>query len=248
MLLGQTILLLCLTAIAHSATLPNVDEILSKLNFTDIGIVLDYAKFQTFEQENEVYSNANVCETEICAKDSDALLSFMDQTVDPCENFYDFACGKFVRETVLSEYQVVESPFAKITEKVSKQIVVALSEAIQPNEPRSFRLVKSFLQMCLDGSARDAHGANPLLEILDKLGGWPVTKGDKWNEDHWDWLDAHKKMFAHGLNSDILMEFSIAPHYSDTSKRVIYVSFPVVTDYHPSVLPLDQFFVNFFLQ
>lgn len=222
---GQIILLLCLSAFVHSATLPNIDEILSKLNFVDIGINLDYEKFQNFEQENEIDSNANVCGTDICAKDSEAILSFMDQSVNPCDDFYKFACGKYLRETVLSKFQVMDSIFSRISEKVAKQIIVALTEEIQPNDSRAFHLAKNFTHMCLDGKARDATGANPLFEILDKFGGWPVIKGDKWNENHWHWLDAHKKMFAHGLNSDVMMEFSIAPHYRDSSKRVIYVSF-----------------------
>lgn len=229
---GHTILLLYLTAFVYSATLPNIDEILKKMDFSDIGIDLDFEKFRNFEaeQENEVDSNANVCETEICAKDSDEILSFMDQTADPCENFYEFACGKYIHETVLSKNQIIDSVFSKITAKVDKQIVAALTEEIQADESRAFHLAKNFTRMCLDGDARDANGANPLMEILEKIGGWPVAKGDKWNENQWDWLGAHKQMFADGLNSDIMVEFSIAPHYHDSSKRVIYVSFSFVTN------------------
>lgn len=228
-MLGHTILLLCLTVFAYSATLPNIDDILKKMDFSDIGIDLDFAKFQNFEaeQENEVDSNANVCETEICAKDSDEILSFMDQTADPCDNFYEFACGKYLHENTLSKFQVIDSVFSRIAAKVDKQIITALSEEIQTDESRAFHLTKNFTKMCLDANARDAHGANPLMEILDKFGGWPVVKGDKWNENQWDWLGAHKQMFADGLNSDVIVEFSIAPHYHDSSKRVIYVSFSI---------------------
>lgn len=214
---GLTILLLCVTAFAHSASLPNIDEILSKLNFSSIDLSSD--------RENQIDSNANVCETEICAKDSARILGYIDQSVDPCDNFYEFACGKYMRNTVLSQNQIIDSAFAKLTEKVGQQMIAALSEEMQPNEPRAFQLTKHFTKMCMNQAARDAHGVNPLMEILEKFGGWPVIKGEKWNENHWNWLDAHKQMFDDGLNSDVMVEFSIAPHYHNSTKRVIYVSF-----------------------
>lgn len=238
---GHTILLLCLTALVHSATLPNIDEILKKMDFRDIGLNMNFEQFQNFEaeQENEVDSNANVCETEICAKDSDEILSYMDQTADPCDNFYEFACGKYLHETVLSKYQVIDSVFSQITAKVDKQIVAALTEEIQTDESRAFHLAKNFTKMCLDAGARDTNGANPLMQILEKIGGWPVAKGDKWDERQWNWLKAHKQMFEDGLNSDIMIEFSIAPHYHDSSKRAIYVSFCVANNQTDTTCLMD---------
>lgn len=207
----QTIILLCLTAFVHSATLP------TNIDFGDIDMNID--------RENEIDSNSNVCETEICAKDSAAMLGYIDQTVDPCQNFYEFACGKYVRETVLSKNQIIDSAFAKLSVKVNEQMIAALSEEIQPNESRAFQLTKHFTKMCMNQKARAANGVNPLLEILEKFGGWPVVKGDNWNVEHWNWLDAHKQMFKNGLNSDIMVEFTIAAHYQNSTKRVIYVSF-----------------------
>ena len=33
------------------------------------------------------------------------MLENLDPTVDPCENFYDFACGGWINKTVIPEYR-----------------------------------------------------------------------------------------------------------------------------------------------
>ena len=40
--------------------------------------------------------------TEACKQQTADLLKQMDRTVDPCQDFYQFACGGFINNTVLA--------------------------------------------------------------------------------------------------------------------------------------------------
>ena len=51
-------------------------------------------------------SARNICETEACIKSAAMILKNMDQSIDPCEDFYAFTCGRFVEETQLFDDQV----------------------------------------------------------------------------------------------------------------------------------------------
>ena len=42
-----------------------------------------------------------VCQTEGCKEETARLLEQMDRTVDPCQDFYQFACGGFINKTVI---------------------------------------------------------------------------------------------------------------------------------------------------
>ena len=42
-----------------------------------------------------------VCQTEGCKQQAANLLEQMDRTVDPCQDFYQFACGGYINRTVV---------------------------------------------------------------------------------------------------------------------------------------------------
>lgn len=52
--------------------------------------------------QREVKGNGtNICMTKGCVKASALILDLIDENVNPCENFYEFACGKFLRNTLI---------------------------------------------------------------------------------------------------------------------------------------------------
>ena len=47
----------------------------------------------------------DVCLTEACVINAANILKQMDRSVNPCDDFYSFACGGFVKDTVLPEHK-----------------------------------------------------------------------------------------------------------------------------------------------
>jgi hypothetical protein len=50
-------------------------------------------------------SNSNVCLTPECVLTAARVLSKMDTATDPCGDFYQFACGRWIRETPIPEHK-----------------------------------------------------------------------------------------------------------------------------------------------
>ena len=46
-----------------------------------------------------------LCLSESCVLNAADLLKQMDRNVDPCQDFYKFACGGFIADTVLPEHK-----------------------------------------------------------------------------------------------------------------------------------------------
>lgn len=62
-----------------------------------------------------------------------------------------------------------------------------------------------------------------MMEILDRYGGWPVVKGDKWPSDDWDWLEMNKKILHDGLPDDLILECRIRTDFMNSTKRILQV-------------------------
>lgn len=76
----------------------------------------------------------------------------MDDKVDPCDDFYDFACGSFVKNTRIPDDKTSVNTFSIITDQLQEQIRALLDEPIDFEEPKPFILAKVLYQACMNRS------------------------------------------------------------------------------------------------
>lgn len=60
-------------------------------------------------------------------------------------------------------------------------------------------------------------------DILQNYGGWPVVKGDEWNERDWNWMEINKRMSADGLEDALVFSLSILTDQRNSSRRILDV-------------------------
>lgn len=157
------------------------------------------------------------CKTKACYHASKHTLENMDLTVNPCDDFYHFACGKFVNEKGESD-----DIFTRVQNELNEQLLVLIGEKTDPNDPASFNMAKRLFNVCMNESLIEEHGLEPLVSITDKLGGWPVVKGNQWS-DVMKWTDIVKEFNKIGYSADYIFGFTVASDLRNTSSRIIYV-------------------------
>lgn len=224
------ILLLYATVNANSATVPSVEVLLPPNGAFDevqSNAYLDNPIATNRVNEIEPNNEPNVCISEACVKEANLMTSYIDENVNPCDDFYDFACGKYIRETVLPEDKSIIMSFTQVQEKVDKQLRSVLNEEIQPDESKPFKLAKIFNAVCLDEQTANQKGIAPMVEILEKNGGWPVVKGDTWDSENWEWIEANRNISVEGLSDALIFAFHIIVDHKDSTRRVIAVCMKV---------------------
>ena len=86
----------------HNYGLVNYADAASRSGFSNpqVQVVLPSARTEAAASGSD-----EICLTESCIIQAAHLLEQMDRDVNPCENFYDFACGGFVKKTILPEHK-----------------------------------------------------------------------------------------------------------------------------------------------
>ncbi|CAN7975082.1 unnamed protein product, partial [Ixodes persulcatus] len=101
----------------------------------------------------------------------------MNQTVDPCENFYEFACGGWVQRHPIPEDRssVFQSSF--IWDQLDAKLRTLVEEPPQDSEPGFIHKMKHMYRSCCNTSLIESYAEEPLQKVLRVLGGWPVVEG-----------------------------------------------------------------------
>ena len=62
------------------------------------------------------------CMTKDCVTAAADLLANLDENVDPCDNFYEFACGGFIENKVIPDDKSKYSSFSVLNDKLNEQV------------------------------------------------------------------------------------------------------------------------------
>lgn len=147
MLIIFYILLFSLIVVPNAA-IPSLDSLVKSLE-NDLD--------RTTEKDAAILQ-PNVCTSAVCAQESAEIIGSLNVSVDPCENFYEFVCDKYIHGSELPADKDSESYYSIAFDQVTQQIQGILSEEVQPNELKAFQLAKRFYQLCMDMNTRNENG------------------------------------------------------------------------------------------
>lgn len=161
-----------------------------------------------------------------CLRIAENIKSYLDESIDACENFYEFACGNYIKNTIIAKGQGTRNLFIDVEDVVSGQLWPIISEPSQSAESHSIRLAKYFYASCVyDEESTEERTIKQMADILVELGGWPVVSGDSWQaNNNFDWIETMKQFRRLGLNTKAIFALNHEVDSKDSSRRVLSVS------------------------
>jgi putative endopeptidase len=104
---------------------------------------------------------------------------FIDRSVNPCTDFYKFACGNWIKQNPIPADQSRWDVYAKLTADNQKYLWGILEEASKPSAGRTANQQKigDYFGACMDETAADRAGAAPLRPDMDALAGLKQISG-----------------------------------------------------------------------
>lgn len=147
-------------------------------------------------------------------------LSAMDKTANPCEDFYQYACGNWRKNNPIPADQSRWGRFNELAE-YNRQILHQILEKAAANDPKRDAVTKQigdFYASCMDESKANSLGSAPLKPVLDRIAA--ISNKDQLI-DTVAYLNS--KAPQAGPGSSVLFTFGSNPDLHDASKEIANV-------------------------
>lgn len=162
----------------------------------------------------------STCLSEPCVKAAATILRNMDPTVDPCVDFYGYACGRWKRYHVLPPDRPHYDTFAQMKDELKILLKELLESPVDESDSNVTRNAKNLYASCLNETVIEARREKPLLVLLESLGSWPVVTAN-WSRENFDWLNLTAVMRQH--SNDILFAQWVGADSKNSSSNVIHL-------------------------
>ncbi|RVE65304.1 hypothetical protein OJAV_G00134660 [Oryzias javanicus] len=130
-------------------------------------------------------SGRGLCLSEACITVASQIVEAMDRGADPCQDFYQFACGGWMRKNPLPDGRSRWSTFNSIWEQNQALLKHLLENGTFNGSSEAERKTQSYYLSCLNTQRIEELGATPLTDLITKIGGWnmtgPGTKTTSWS-------------------------------------------------------------------
>ncbi|KAL2090790.1 hypothetical protein ACEWY4_013053 [Coilia grayii] len=170
----------------------------------------------------------SICTTSDCVTAAARLLQNMDPHAEPCQNFYQYACGGWQERHVIPETSSHHSVF----DILRGELEIVLKGVLETKNERdrdAFRKVKLLYSSCMNESLIEQRDSQPLLKLIESIGDWPVASGD-WNgtaDDSWSLEDILAILIAR-YHKKVLVDMFVWTDDQDSSRHILHIDQPLL--------------------
>lgn len=182
-----------------------------------------------------------ICMTPGCVRAAAQILNNMDNQTKPCEDFYQFACGRWIQTQIIPDEKTSLSVFSQNTADLNIKLRALIERKPEPDDPPIVGQMRNMYASCMNLSDIEARGDKPLLDVLQDFGGWPVvmtSTSDKqsqsqssvaagrissYSEEYskFSWLDTIIKFRQRGFSHDMIIDLSVVPDVRNNRRYII---------------------------
>ncbi|XP_032676208.1 membrane metallo-endopeptidase-like 1 isoform X2 [Odontomachus brunneus] len=123
---------------------------------------------------NRTSTDYIVCESDACREIGKAIQRGINNSLDPCANFYDYGCGSWPTNNPIPPSELQWDMDDLYILKINRRVKALLEEESEYDELPPIKMLKQYYRSCMDEDAIERQGLAPIMALLESNGGWPV--------------------------------------------------------------------------
>ncbi|XP_011870542.1 PREDICTED: neprilysin-11-like, partial [Vollenhovia emeryi] len=179
-------------------------------------------------------SMVKICDSEDCVRVAASLKESMNVSVNPCDDFYQYACGRWSQEHPVPDSRLMNSWFSERRDRVIGKIRDLLKVNMSASEvPWAVMQAKTLFTSCMDVHTINELNLSPLFYLLELLN-LPLLPAFVTNTttNYIEQLATIKRT----LGYDVFFGFGLMPDPKNRSRNIMVFQFPD----HSNPFPADK--------
>ncbi|XP_052738146.1 neprilysin-4 isoform X3 [Bicyclus anynana] len=164
--------------------------------------------------------SARPCLSELCVGTASRVLAALNKSVDPCDDFYEFACGGWIQRNPVPEWASSWDQLAVLRER----LVLDLHELLETNSsqplPKSVVKAQALYRTCIDVDKLEKEGIKPIEDLLESIGLPARPPSSPSANFSWELIAGRSRRLL-GLNA--LISVQVAEDVRNTSRNRVVV-------------------------